>query len=75
MTDNTLVKMEVLDQFMVSLFTANGLSEEDARICSEVLLMADLRGIDSHGVARLPYYIGKLKNGTVKPHPDIRVVN
>lgn len=50
-------------------------SEEDARIAADVLVAADLRGIDSHGVARLgSYYVNWIKEGVIVPRPRVRIV-
>jgi len=51
-----------------------GLLEEDARITADVLVAADLRGIDSHGVARLRRYVNGLRDGMMIAQPDVRVV-
>jgi LDH2 family malate/lactate/ureidoglycolate dehydrogenase len=49
--------------------------EEDARIAADVLVEADLRGIDSHGVARLrPLYVNELRLGQIVARPQVRVV-
>ena len=69
------VKVEKLFELMKKLFVAAGLPEADAEVSTEALIAADLRGIDSHGASRLPYYIGKLKNGTVNPKPNIKIVH
>ena len=45
-----------LTKFSIQLFNAMGASDDDAKIASEVLISADLRGIDSHGVSRLVGY-------------------
>ncbi len=52
-----------------------GCSEEDASVASEVLLSADLRGIDSHGVARLSGYIRLWQAKRINPEPDIKVIH
>ncbi len=56
------------------VFQAMGISEEDAQISTDVLLSADLRGIDSHGVARLKFYYGGLKSGMVLPNAESRII-
>jgi len=68
------VPADKLFNLMKQLFVAAGMPEEDAHTAADALLVADIRGIDSHGVSRLPYYIGKLKNKTVNPHPKIKIV-
>jgi len=69
------VKVEKLFELMKRLFLANGLPEQDAHTAADALISADIRGIDSHGASRMPYYISKLKNGTVNPKPNIRILN
>lgn len=66
-----------LDQLLT--FTKNillkiGCSEKDANIAAEVLLSADLRGVDSHGVARLSGYIRLWEAGRINAQPNIKVV-
>lgn len=66
-----------LDQLLT--FTKNillkiGCSEKDADIAAEVLLSADLRGVDSHGVARLSGYIRLWEAGRINAQPNIKVV-
>jgi LDH2 family malate/lactate/ureidoglycolate dehydrogenase len=46
----------------------------DAKEVSECLVAADLRGVDSHGVVRLPVYAGRIRQGVVNPRPVTRVV-
>ena len=58
-----------LKDWTARVFMAGGVPEADARLTAEVLVLADLRGIDSHGVARLPFYLMKLKNQSINPKP------
>ena len=51
-----------------------GCTNEDARLATEVLLSADLRGIDSHGIARLVGYVRLWEVGRINPKPNLRVV-
>ena len=46
----------------------------DAEVAADVLTSADLRGIDSHGIARLPLYVELLRIGRINPTPNIAVV-
>jgi len=64
-----------LTEFACSIFKKAGCSDRDARLASEVLLSADLRGIDSHGVARLSGYIRLWEGGRINTCPDIKVVH
>lgn len=52
-----------------------GCPEQDAVTATEVLLSADLRGIDSHGVARLTGYVRLWEAGRINAKPNIRVVH
>ena len=66
-----LVKAEILEAFVTRAFTQTGLPAEDARTAARLIVATDLRGIDSHGVARLPNYIRGLKEGRINPHPEM----
>lgn len=61
--------------FTQSVFRYIGCSEEDARIASKGLLSADLRGIDSHGIARLNGYVRLWEAGRANTTPDIRIIH
>lgn len=64
-----------VEGFMVDVFKAYGLSDADARISAEILITADKRGIDSHGVGRLkPIYIDRIKAGQINPVTKIDVI-
>src|SRR4030042_4070524 len=64
-----------MERFMVDVFKAVGVPEEDARICADVLITSDKRGIDSHGINRLkPIYIDRIKDGILSPITKIEVV-
>lgn len=52
-----------------------GCPPEDSRLAAEVLLSADLRGIDSHGVARLSGYVRLWEVKRMNPKPDVKVVH
>jgi len=50
--------------------------EEGALITARVLVAADLRGVDTHGIASfIPFYIKGLREGTIKARPTIKVVD
>jgi LDH2 family malate/lactate/ureidoglycolate dehydrogenase len=74
-TDTVPVKPRQLADFATHVFTALGVPEEDARITADVLVAADLRGIDSHGVARLRRYVQGIHDGVMLPRPEIQVVH
>ncbi len=62
-------------QFAQAVFQKMGSSPEHARLAAQVLLRADLRGIDSHGVARLSGYVRLWEVKRVNAKPMIRVVH
>jgi len=63
-TDEILyVPAEILLRFVEQVFAALGTPPEDARICAEVLIASDLRGIESHGVGRLKVYYDRIRAG------------
>ncbi len=70
-----MVWAQPLIDFCQKIFEKMGVPVRDARTTSEVLVMADLRGIDSHGVARLRRYYTGLKNGVMVPKPEMKVVH
>ena len=68
-----IIQVEALTAVAAAILTANGLPAEDARYCAECLVEADLRGVSSHGVARLPVYARRLKEGVLNPAPKLTV--
>jgi len=66
--------IEALREFSTRVFLHFGVSEEHAAQAADVLARADLRGIDSHGVARLHTYFDMLSVGRINPRPQIKVV-
>lgn len=64
-----------LKHFTEEVFLKIGCPEEGAQQAAEVLLSADLRGVDSHGVARLVGYLRLWEAGRVNPRPNIKVVH
>jgi len=70
-----LHQYESLLDFTKKVFIKMGCPEADADTAADVLLAADLRGIDSHGVARLSSYIRLWEQGRIKARPKITVVH
>lgn len=58
-----------LTQFTKSVFLEKGMSDAHADIAAKGLVLADLRGIDSHGVARLPGYLRLIDAGRINVKP------
>jgi LDH2 family malate/lactate/ureidoglycolate dehydrogenase len=73
--DHVWVAFDLLETFMVDVFKELGVPEDDARVCAEVLIGADKRGIDSHGVGRLKLiYYDRIVKGIQEPVTRFEVV-
>ncbi len=66
--------VSTLQRFVTDLFLRLGLTEEEATISADVLLAADIRGLDSHGLARIPMYVNRIRSGLVNLRPNFRVI-
>jgi LDH2 family malate/lactate/ureidoglycolate dehydrogenase len=66
--------IEHLREFSARVFRHFGVPADDARQAADVLAASDLRGVDSHGVARLHTYFDMLNLGRINPRPNVRVV-
>lgn len=74
MTDE-IFSYSQLKAFSRSVFLAIGCPESQASLAADVLVRADLRGIDSHGVARLSGYVRLWEASRINSTPDIQVVH
>jgi L-2-hydroxycarboxylate dehydrogenase (NAD+) len=72
--ESKIFPIETLREFCVRVFVHCGVTEGDAQQAAEVLASADLRGVESHGVARLRSYFDLLSEGLINPKPLIKVV-
>ena len=70
----TLVAADRLRDFTAAAFERRGVPPADAQIAADVLVTADLRGVDSHGVARLHHYLRRIAQGLVDPATRLTVV-
>ncbi len=70
-----LVSESTLRAFTQNIFLSMGCSVEHAALAADVLLLSDLRGIDSHGVARLIGYVRLWENKRINAKPDITIVH
>lgn len=72
-TSQVLLEAEHIRQFCTQLFVAAGVPKDEADIVVDVLLEANLRGIDSHGVARIPHYLARMEAGSIEPKPKLTI--
>lgn len=75
-SDICWIPFEPMERFMIDVFKGIGVPEQDAKVCAEVLITADKRGIDSHGVGRLKpiYYDRIVKDRIQEPVTRFEVV-
>jgi ureidoglycolate dehydrogenase (NAD+) len=74
MSENSLrIGHAELEAFVSAIFVAAGLSREHADAWAKMLVWANLRGTDSHGIIRIPRYIDLVKAKSINAKPDIRV--
>ncbi len=71
----TIFSEEHLRDFTESVFKAMGCSDAHSQLATDVLIKADLRGIDSHGVARLNGYVRLWEKQRINARPNIRIVH
>jgi len=75
MTRSLLFRSKDLIDYAVQFFIRHDISAKDARTAADILLEADLRGVDSHGIIRLDTYYGtRLRKGLIDPHAPLTVV-
>ena len=74
MTEEIWVPVPMLEQFMRDVFTKLGVPPDDAAISAEVLIAADLRGIESHGISRLKYYYDRILAGVQNVETRFEVI-
>lgn len=60
------ISKEILKNFVEKIFLAEGVRPMDAEVLSNHLVLANLRGVDSHGVSRVKNYIERLRSGNVE---------
>lgn len=74
-TDTIRVPWQVLHEFVTAVFVRVGMPADDAVTEADALLWANLRGVDSHGVVRMPWYLDNVDSGIMNPKPDVRIIS
>src|SRR5437667_519934 len=72
--DAPRIAAPALAAFIKRALEAAGLRSDDAKVVADLMVEADLRGSDTHGVIRLPLYLRRLKAGGINARPHIRIV-
>ena len=73
MSDDILLTKSDLTGFAAAVFTAAGVAPDMAAAWAEAVVWANLRGVDSHGVIRIPRYVDLLKKKSINPRPAMRL--
>ena len=69
------IPWEQIEAFMKAVFISVGVPQEDAAVCTDVLLESDRRGIESHGCNRFkPIYIDRIRDGILNPKTTFDIV-
>jgi LDH2 family malate/lactate/ureidoglycolate dehydrogenase len=71
---NVLVGEAELKRFCVAVLEKVDVPPDQAVVIIDNLVEADLRGVDSHGVVRLPIYVKRLAVKAINPRPDVKIV-
>ncbi|NLX75719.1 MAG: Ldh family oxidoreductase [Synergistaceae bacterium] len=69
------VEKEKMESFLKDLFIHMGLEEKHSKTSAQVIIQADMTGVPTHGIAKVPYYAMRYKNEAVNKKPDIRQLN
>ena len=70
-----VLRVEPLRTFGTAVYEACGVPADDAAFTVEIQLTADLRGVDTHGFQRLPWYAGHLREGRYNPTPSLATIH
>ena len=75
MENRPYISWDMINAFLIDAFKGYGVPEEDAKICADVLMESDRRGIESHGCNRFkPIYIDRIERGTLLPVTNIEIL-
>src|ERR1043166_7362136 len=64
-----------LREFIEQLFKASKLPETDARLCAEIAVLQEMRGVRTHGLRRVSPTLERLSNSQINPRPDRPVIS
>jgi LDH2 family malate/lactate/ureidoglycolate dehydrogenase len=59
--------------FTTAVLLKHGVPDDRARMIANALVLADLRGVDTHGINRLGGYIERIKHGVLDPNPEVSI--
>ncbi|XAL98961.1 Ldh family oxidoreductase [Phycisphaeraceae bacterium D3-23] len=70
-TQSQTCEPKAIRSLCAQLLESQGLPAQHARLLADSLVESNLRGIDSHGVARLPHYLERIRQGSIEPRPEM----
>jgi ureidoglycolate dehydrogenase (NAD+) len=73
MSTSVTIPPDTLTRLTQDLFARAGMSGADAATLAEALIWANLRGVDSHGISRVPWYADMIRKGVLNPKPQLSV--
>lgn len=74
MGNQFILPIKTAESFIKDVLSRLGVSDEDIRICADVLLTADIQGVDFEGISLLKAYYDKIKGGFQIPQTNIRII-
>jgi ureidoglycolate dehydrogenase (NAD+) len=69
----SIATSEALTRFATEIFARTGMPEADAAVIAKVLVWANLRGVDTHGITRVPRYVDLIESGEMNPRPAMKI--
>ncbi len=69
--ERVYVAADVADAFVRALLAAHKVPADDAATIAACLVSADLRGVDTHGICRLPGYLERVRRGLINVRPQL----
>src|SRR5437667_10917170 len=69
------IRRSTLESFAAQLLQAGGTSIDEAKLVAASLVDANLKGYDSHGVMRVPYYVQAIKEAEVVPGAELTILD
>ena len=74
MSEGVRITREAATELLAGIFEARDCPPDEALLVAEGLVWADLRGIESHGLVRVPQYMLRLDRGVVNPRPQMKII-
>lgn len=73
-TQEIRIGYQELDQFTTDILHATGVPTNHAKSVTDVLSLANIRGVETHGTDMLPIYLDRIRNGAINPNPKMKII-